>query len=305
MEIIKSTGVLPVGAAVALGAFDGIHTGHRKLIDNVVEYARINGCKSCVFTFDMLPSGARRIISTEQRNNILEIMGVDYLYIQHFDSDFKSMTADDFMNRFLKQAVYITVGFNFRFGTARQGSTETLSRFCIDNCIKYDIVEPVKINDEIVSCTKIRKYIENADFNMAHKMLGSYFSVEGTVIHGNEIGRTIGFPTANICVDTDRVMPKEGVYVTATEFNGRVYKSFTNYGGKPTFNDNRILVETSIFDFDGDLYGRSIKVYFLEKIRDIDDFRSVDALKAQLEADKNKSLDFFSKNGLQMKINVV
>lgn len=298
--------MIPDGLAVALGTFDGIHIGHTKLIENVVNYAKISGCKSCVYTFDIIPSGAKRIMNSSYRNDILEKIGVDYLYVQHFDPKFKNMTAEEFMSRFLLNAKYISVGFDFRFGAGRQGDTEMLGEFCKKNHIKIDVVEPVMYGREPVSSTRIRKCIELADFDSAEKMLGRYFSVEGIVQHGNEIGRTIGFPTANINVEKEVVMPPEGVYVTATEIDGCAYMSFTNYGGKPTFfNECNILLETNVFDFEGDLYGKSIKVYFLDKIRNIEKFISADVLKEQLLADKNKSLDFFSKNGLQMKNFVV
>ena len=306
MEIINGINVIPDGVAVALGTFDGIHIGHKKLVENVVNYAKNNGCKSCVYTFDMIPSGAMRIVNNSCRNEILEKIGVDYLYVQHFDPKFKNMTAEDFMSRFLLNAKYISVGFNFRFGSGRQGDTEMLREFCKNNHIEIDVVEPVMYDGDTVSSTRIRKCIELADFDSAQKMLGRYFSVEGVVQHGNEIGRTIGFPTANINVEKEMVMPPEGVYVTVTDIDGCAYKSFTNYGGKPTFfNECNVLLETNVFDFEGDLYGKSIKVYFLDKIRDIEKFVSADVLKEQLLADKNKSLDFFSKNGLQMKNFVV
>ena len=127
-------------------------------------------------------------------------------------------------------------------------------------------------------------------------MLGQDFCISGIVVHGNAIGRTIGFPTANICVDESRIMPGQGVYATVTEYEGEVYPSITNYGGKPTFEDNEILLETNIFGFDRDLYGKKISVYFLEKLRDIVGFGSKEELKDQLKADKNKSLKIFEKS---------
>ena len=127
-------------------------------------------------------------------------------------------------------------------------------------------------------------------------MLGRDFCISGTVVHGNAIGRTMGFPTANICVDENRIMPSEGVYATVTEYEGKIYPSVTNYGGKPTFKDNKILLETNIFDFEGDLYGKNISVCFLEKLRNVVGFSSKEELKNQLKADKNKSLEIFKKS---------
>ena len=296
MKIINNPLDFPKGVAVAFGAFDGIHIGHQKLIENTVEFSKKNGCKACVYTFDTLPSGAKYITDWEQKFKIFESLGVDYLYIQKFDGDFKNTSAIDFLDKFIKDAKYITVGFNFRFGKGREGNTRILEEYCKNRNIAFDIVEPVYLEKEIVSSTKIRGYIEEDNFEIAGNMLGRDFSVTGEVIHGNAIGRTIGFPTANIEVDENRIMPTEGVYASVTEYDGRIYPSVTNYGGKPTFNDNRILLETNIFDFDGDLYGEKISVFFLGKIRNIVSFGSKEELKCRLERDKQESLNFFEKS---------
>ena len=296
MKILKSSEMLPKGMAIALGAFDGIHMGHRKLIENIVNYSNDNNCKSCIYTFDMLPSGAKYINDWEKRIKIFDGLGVDYLYIQKFDTDFKNTSATDFLNSFIKEANYVTGGFNFRFGKGREGNTHFLKDYCIENDIIIDVVEPVYLGSEIVSSTKIRGYIEENNFEIARKMLGRDFCISGTVVHGNAIGRTMGFPTANICVDENRIMPSEGVYATVTEYEGKIYPSVTNYGGKPTFKDNKILLETNIFDFEGDLYGKNISVCFLEKLRNVVGFSSKEELKNQLKADKNKSLEIFKKS---------
>ena len=300
LEIINGTNIIPDGVAVALGAFDGIHIGHKKLIENIIKYSKQNGCKTCVFTFDVLPSGAKSIMSARQRNEILADMGIDYIYIQHFDAGFKSMPPGEFMSKYLLQAKYVSVGFNFRFGLNREGDTKLLEEFCKQNHIEISIEDPVLYDDEIVSSTLIRKAIEECDFSKANAMLSRPFCVDGIVVHGEALGRTIGFPTANLQIDVSMSAPSEGVYVTVTEVDGILYKSFTNYGSKPTFENDKILLETHLFGFDGDLYGKEIKVYFMDKIRGVTKFPSVDALKEQLLEDKNKSLDFFSKNGLQM-----
>lgn len=300
MEIINGTNIIPDGVAVALGAFDGIHIGHKKLIENIIEYSKQNGCKTCVFTFDVLPSGAKYIMSAKQRNEILADMGIDYLYVQHFDAGFKSMTAKEFMNKYLLQAKFVSVGFNFRFGANRQGDTKILEEFCAENHIEISVEDPVMYGDEIVSSTLIRKAIEDCDFVKANAMLDRPFCVDGAVVHGEALGRTMGFPTANLQVDVSMTAPNEGVYVTITQVDGILYKSFTNYGSKPTFENDKILLETHLFDFDGDLYGKEIKVYFMDNIRGVKKFPSIDALKEQLLEDKNKSLNFFSKNGLQI-----
>ena len=283
MKILKNNADIPKGLAIALGAFDGVHKGHQKLIANIIEYSKKHGCESCVYTFDTLPSCAKYITDTEQRIKIFENSGVDYLYIQNFDLEFKNTPAKIFFDKYIKDAKYVTVGFNFRFGKGREGNIHLLQDYCAQNGIEYRIEEPVCLGNEVVSSTKIRGYIEEDNFETARRMLGRDFCVKGTVVHGNAIGRTMGFPTANIYADENRIMPTEGVYATVTRYGGKMYPSITNYGGKPTFKDNEILLETHLFDFDEDIYGENISVYFLEKMRNIVVFGSKDELKNQLE----------------------
>lgn len=296
MRILRNDEILPKGMAIAFGAFDGIHIGHRKLIENIIDYSRRNSCQSCVYTFDTLPSGAKYITDWEQRIKIFEELGLDCLYIHTFDNEFKSTSAKDFLEMYVKDASFVTVGFNFRFGKGREGNVHLLKDYCSDKSIDYIIEEPVYLGEEIVSSTKIRGYIEENNFEIAKKMLKMNFSVVGNVIHGNALGRTLGFPTANICVDENRIMPSEGVYATYTEYEGKIYPSVTNYGRKPTFKDNKILLETNIFGFDKDLYGEKIYVYFLKKIRNIVSFGSKEELERQLNADKKESLKIFEKS---------
>ncbi len=299
MKIINEYCEFPIGAAVALGAFDGIHAGHKKLINNAVEYAKANGCKSCVFTFDTLPSGAKQINSEAKRNRILEEMGVDYLYIQHFDNEFKSIEADDFMDRFLLQAKYISVGFNYRFGCGRAGDVDTLADFGKANGIQIHVEPPVMYDGDTISSTRIRSCIENAEFDKVFDMLGRSYGVSGVVQRGHEVGRKLGFPTANVLPDERMVLPNDGVYATLVLIDGVKYKAFTNCGARPTFGDGKKLLETNVFDFEGDLYGKEIEIFFLKRLRDVRTFASEKELVEQIFKDKEVSLEFFSKKGLQ------
>ena len=304
MKIIDNE-CLPKGSCVALGAFDGIHIGHRKLIENAVNFAGKKNLLSCVFTFDVLPSGAEYISDCAQRNEILEKLGVDCILIKHFDDDFKNTSAEDFMEKYLSDVSYVSVGFNFRFGKNRRGDVNMLLDFCNEKGIKINVCDPVCLGGTVVSSTRIRECIKKSDFSLAKEMLGRGFFAEGNVVYGNQIGRTIGFPTANIKIKPGNIMPDTGVFVTITQADGKFYKSFSNYGKKPTFSDENVVLETHLFDFDGNLYGKRIRVYFVNKIRDITKFVSKDALKQQLLEDKSKSLDFFSKSGLQIEDFVV
>lgn len=270
-------------AAVALGAFDGIHKAHRKLIENTVLFAKENNLNSVVFTFSENPSDAELITTDAQRKSIFKELGIDVLYVQHFDDALKNMSADEFLNTYLKTCKYICVGFNFRFGKDRQGTTADIESFCTKNNIHFDIVDEIKYDGITVSSTLIRIYIKSCDFAMAQKLLGREVSVEGVVVKGDMIGKKLGFPTVNI-ENSNTLIPK-GVYATVTEVDGVKYKSVTNVGGKPTIRNNVDRIETHIIDFDRDIYGETIKTSFVKKIRDIVKFGDVESLKAQLKKD--------------------
>jgi len=300
LDILYKVQKVPDGTAVALGAFDGIHIGHQKLIENVVNYSRKNGCKSCVFTFDELPSGADFITNNTERFKIFEKLGVDILCVQPFDNSFKNLSAFDFMSNYLLQCRYITVGFNFKFGMDRTGNSDILRNFCVQNNIECDIVSPVICDGDVVSSSRIRKLLKDGSLQDVNRLLGHAFCVNGTVIIGNQVGRTMEFPTANIKVEANRAMPPYGVYATVTEYDGVLYKSITSYGTKPTFSSEEVLIETNIFDFNENIYDKNITVYFVNRIRDIESFGSIEELKSKIIEDKSKSLEFFSKNGLQI-----
>ena len=286
MEILSNNDVLPKGLAIALGAFDGIHIGHRRLIENIVDYSKEHNCKSCVYTFDTLPSGARYINDSSQRIAIFESLGVDYLYIQRFDENFRCTSAKGFMDKFIKDASYVTVGFNFRFGKGREGNTGLLKDYCSQNGTVIHIQEPVYFGDEIVSSTKIRGYIEEDNFCTAGKMLGRNFCVNGVVIHGNAVGRTIGFPTMNQRIPEKKLTPAFGVYASRVYVDGEYYVGISNLGRKPTIEgEHKTGLETYLLDYNGDLYGKKLKTELLYYIRPEEKFTGIDELTKQIHND--------------------
>jgi len=270
-------------SAVALGAFDGIHKAHRVLIENIVSYAKENNTKAVVFTFDENPSKAERITTAAERKMLFKNLGADVLFVQQFDDELKNMSANEFLNKYLKKCKFICVGFNFRFGKDRQGGLADIESFCKDNCIDFKIVDEIKDDGITVSSTLVRIYIKSGDFNAAENLLGRPVSIEGTVVKGDMLGRKLGFPTINI-ENSDTLVPK-GVYCTVTEVDGIEYKSVTNVGGKPTIRSNVDRIETHIIDFDRDIYGETVKTRFVQKIRDIIKFDDVEMLKKQLKKD--------------------
>ena len=285
MVITNNDITLLSNTAVALGAFDGVHIAHGVLINNAVMYAKENRVKSCVFTFDVNPKDSKLITTNKERQDIFELMGADVLFLKQFDDSLKNLEPAEFLNMYLKNCRYICVGFNFKFGKDRKGSTKDIEEFCKNNNIDFDIVDAVEYNGEVVSSSLIRENVAKSDFNTAKEMLGRNYFVTGTVEKGDKIGVTLGFPTANIVPDS--IITGEGVYLTYTTVDGKRYKSVTNVGGKPTIRGGVNRVETHIIDYSGDAYGKEIKVEFIKKIRDTIKFENTDSLKSQLKNDVN------------------
>ena len=277
--------------AVAIGFFDGIHLGHQKVITHATRFAKENRTKSMVITFDRSPKVALGFAKNDgyltpmnEKLRILEEMGVDYALI--FDATLLNMSADEFINEYLLKigVCYVSVGFDFRFGRSGDGDTELLRRH---GGFKVNVSAPVLMAGTKVSTTAIKQYLIKGDLDLVNKMLGRPFSVSGKVIYGRQLGETIGFPTANIKLAENYLLRLRGVYATASYIDGVRYVSMTNVGYNPTVNlANDLSIETHILNFDGDIYGETLRIDFIEKIRDEIKFDGIDALIAQLEKDR-------------------
>ena len=279
--------------AVALGNFDGIHKGHQVLIKKAVKTAEEKGIKSAVFTFSNHPrnviagnSVVRNIIYEDEKIEILEEMGVDYLFSISFEEIMK-LSPQDFVDKVLIERFRIDTavcGFNFTYGYKAAGTADMLRGMAAG---RFDVavVDPVKVNGQVVSSTLIREKIMNGDVEAVPELLGRNFTIRGTVIHGNEIGRSIGFPTCNIVIDESMAALPNGVYMTYCYVEGVKYCSITNVGNKPTIGEYGKNIETNIFNFNEDIYDKKIKVEFLKKIRDEQKFDDLEALKKQIHDD--------------------
>lgn len=283
---------------IALGSFDGIHLGHQKLIDKVVEKSKELHCNSMVYTFlehpkRILKPGCSPEIITENYNrvNIMEELGLDAVYLENFKNVMK-MNSETFVEEILItkfQVKCAVAGYNFSFGQEKDGNADMLKEYGKHYGFEVYIVDAVKINGDIVSSSLIRDRIKNGEVDTVKAYLGRNFSIDGTVIHGRKNGEKLGFRTANLNVDFDIVLPKPGVYLTNTIINNRTYKSVTNIGSNPTFHGKGVNIETHIMDFSGDLYGRKIEVAFLKWRRDEKLFKGPLELKAQIMDDiKNR-----------------
>ncbi|MBQ2613743.1 MAG: bifunctional riboflavin kinase/FAD synthetase [Clostridia bacterium] len=292
------------GTAIALGGFDAIHMGHQAIIRNVVAYAKQEGLTSVVYLFrnqprevvtgEALPS----VYSFEKRLEILEELGVDVVVAAWFTPQFSQISPEEFVEEILKKqldARYLAAGFHYRFGKKGAGDMTLLKKLCkpLDIAV-YEQAE-VQVDGETVSSTRIRELLQKGDLAMAERCLGRPFSMSGEVVSGNQVGRTMGFPTANMVCPKGLVVPKFGVYLTQTEVDGRWYPSITNVGARPTITDQMPWIETHLLDFQGDLYGKQIQVAFLSYLREITKFPSLDALKEQLFRDKLAAKEYFGK----------
>lgn len=289
---------------IALGTFDGLHLGHNDVIRTAKEYAAKNGLKLAVFTFsnhplslirpDLVPV---RILSCEEKIKLLAAMGVDYLISIPFTEEFAALSPDEFLDG-LKQFNYrcLVVGENFTYGFLGSGKTETLERSGRKNGFDVIVRPLVKAGGNIVSSTGIRNLIQAGHIEYANEMLGRVYSITGQIVHGDERGRKLGFPTANIeLLHGEMAVPAAGVYAVKAEIEGNVYNGMGNIGNNPTFNDvEHARLEVNLFDCSGDLYGKTMKVYFYKYIRAEQKFSGVEELCRQIENDKKTIKTYFS-----------
>ncbi|MBO7245810.1 MAG: bifunctional riboflavin kinase/FAD synthetase [Clostridia bacterium] len=275
--------------AVALGFFDGVHVGHKAVIENAVKYSRENNIPAVVWTFLNSPKKASlSITDNDERKALFEALGVDILIAFPFSEDVKGLTKDKFVNTVLKEnlnAQKVFCGFNYSFGAGGKGTPEELKQLCEKQDISVEISKEISVDGETVSSTRIREYIENGFPEKASRLLGRPYSISGTVTTGKKLGRTLGFPTANVHIPENKVFPKDGVYLTVTSFEGKSLYGITNIGTNPTVDEKIRRAENFIFDFGEDIYGKEIEIEFLRFIRGERKFDSVELLAAQVKKD--------------------
>lgn len=295
-------GLLFHRTAVALGGFDAMHIGHQAIIQKVVEKAKEEDLTSVVYLFRNHPRAVvmgdamPRVYSFEKRLSLLESMGVDAVVAEWFTPEYQQLTPQIFVKDYIKgrlDARYLAVGFNYRFGNKGEGDTQMLKQLCTPLGISVDALSAVELYGEAVSSSRVRELIQGGQVSVAAECLGRAFSVSGEVVSGNRLGRTMGFPTANLVLKKELLLPKFGVYITKTKTDGRWIPSITNVGERPTVTDQTPWLETHLLDFKGDLYGRNIEVAFYEPIREISEFSGLDELKNQLAMDKARAKQYF------------
>jgi riboflavin kinase / FMN adenylyltransferase len=293
---------------IALGSFDGLHLGHMSLINKAISLAKENDIKSMVYTFKNHPLtvinkdiSPRLLMDNETKVQILKKFGVDLICMVQFNRELMEMSAEDFIKH-LKVSYNmrgVVVGFNYRFGYMNSGDVEQLKALGKKYNYEVYVMDALKYQDEIVSSSIIRRYIQHGEVNRANQLLTTPFSISGLVISGRKIGRQLGFPTANVKISDNLIYPKVGVYYTQVDIDGEIFKGITNIGYNPTVDGSSLSFETNILNFDFDIYDRVITVYFIERIRDEIKFSSKDDLVRQMERDKeyviNKKIELNNK----------
>lgn len=282
---------------VALGNFDGVHLGHRELIGNMIADVRAKKGQAVIFSFNPHPKevltgkAPYQLTSMENKEAILAGLGVDYFLQFPFTAELSQMDAKEFIEEILIKKLKVNsifVGFNFRFGKKGQGNGELIKQICKPHGIAVWVCNPVTIDEDVISSSFIRKLLDAGDVNKAGTLLGKNFTVSGNIVRGNQIGRTIGFPTANIKVPQNRQMPNKGVYAGIVKLHGANYKGVINIGVRPTIGaDLGQTIEVNIFDFDSDIYGEYVEIIFVENIRGEKKFASIDELANQISQDKD------------------
>ena len=286
-------------AVVTVGTFDGLHIGHQKVIGELVNTARSMGGQSVVLTFFPHPRkvlqpdfNLKVIISRKEKTKLFEKLGVDNLVCIEFTKDFALTSSEEFVKKYLVdpiKPVKVIIGYDHHFGKDRKGNLEFLREMGAKYNFEVEKIEMQDIEKIAVSSSKIREVISRGDMKTATKFLGYNFSISGEVVKGNQLGRTIGFPTANVKPDEpDKIIPEYGVYAVLFEWKGKLYKGMSNIGIRPTLDVNVLTIEAHIFDFDQDIYGEEVSIYFLEHIRPEKKFRDLELLRRRLIIDRLK-----------------
>lgn len=294
----------PIG--IALGTFDGLHIGHQEVIGRMVNHCREKGYKSVVYTFSNHPRELTRnghkvqkLASNSDKVKLIEATGADYLLMVPFDETFMKTTPELFVKNFLIDGMNVkslAVGFDYRFGKGAEGDVDLLKQLSSKYGYELMVIEPVALKGHKVSSSEIRDRIKHGDMVTARAMLGRPYSVVGPVIKGKQVGRKLGFPTANILPESHMSLIRPGVYVSYTEVGSVLYPSLSNVGYNPTFEQTELNLESFLLDFNEDIYGETIRIFFIDHIRDEKKFDSLDDLIAQMNEDLQLAkTQYFSK----------
>ena len=294
---------------VTLGTFDGVHKGHKSILEKLITNSKTSGCESVVLTFFPHPrmvlqqnTDLKLLNTIDEKAALLEKEGVDNLIIHPFDHAFSRLTAEEFVKDILVDKLNIhkiIIGHDHRFGRNRTATIDDLIRFGEEFGFEVEKISALAVDEISVSSTKIRNALNEGNVDYANTFLGYPYFINGTVVQGRQLGRTINFPTANIePTENYKLVPANGVYVVASVLNGKTVYGMMNIGNRPTVNGTGTTIEVHYHDFNEDLYRQQIKVSIYHRLRDEVKFESFDALKLQLEKDRQQSLAYFKDHSL-------
>ncbi|MBM3157066.1 MAG: bifunctional riboflavin kinase/FAD synthetase [Chloroflexi bacterium] len=283
---------------LAVGVFDGVHLGHKHLLGKLTQEAARSKLLSGVVTFNRNPKAVlshraslARLTTVEERVSLLKSLGIDLVVPITFNTEVAAISARDFVN-YLRQYLRmkgLVIGPNFALGHKREGNAEVLQSLGSELGFTVDVVKPLTIEGSLVSSTAVREALSHGDMKLANKLLGRYFKLSGAVVSGVERGRVLGFPTANIDVDSEQALPHDGVYATLAHIGDEVYQSVTNIGKRPTFGAGERSIEVFILDFDRDIYGENLTIELVEHLRNEIKFASPEELTEQIGKDVEHS----------------
>ncbi len=293
-------------AVVTIGSFDGVHLGHQKVLNDLKTIAKNNNARTVVISFEPHPrlffnpnTDLRLLTTIEEKAELLSQQNIDELVLQKFDDEFAKQDAETFIKKLVKNLnmTNLLIGYDHRFGKDRKGTFDFVKSLEQKYGFKTHKIEPLIIDGKPVSSSIIRKALLDGDVRLVQTYLGRPYVLTGQVVEGNRLGRTLGFPTANIKVGAPyKLIPKQGVYLVKSIIDNQPVFGMMNIGVRPTIDGKKQIMEIHFFDFNGDLYGKSIPVYFLERLRDEQKFPSLEALQNQLKKDAEVSRQMISKN---------
>ncbi len=287
MEVIRYSEKLKKPLVLCLGYFDAVHIGHSKIISEAIKLSKELNAEPAVLAFVGGKNNELDIFTFPERLIKFKALLINTVIFQELNNEFMAKSADEFLSEIFScyNVLGVVVGEDFTYGKMAIGNVEHLKNYIKNTSAKLVICNRVTYNGEKISSKDIKNHLKNGNLELANKLLGSNYFVRGEVIKGREIGKTLGFPTANIITSSDKLLIKKGVYLTCTVINDKIYSCLTNVGNQPTVDGKENVIETYIHNYFGNLYGKGISIYFIERIRDIKKFSTLEELKEQLEKD--------------------
>ncbi|MEA1849402.1 bifunctional riboflavin kinase/FAD synthetase [Chryseobacterium sp. MHB01] len=288
--------------ALSLGMFDGVHLGHKSIIDELIKVGTENHLETAILTFwphprfVFNPNEDLKLLNTlDEKKFLMEKYGIDTLFLKEFDEEFRNLTGEEFVRKILVDKLnikYLIIGYDHSFGKNKSGNFELLQKLSKELDFEVEQMEAINIHENNISSTKVRNALLSGNIIEANEMLGYSYSVSGTVVHGKKIGRTIGYPTANIETDQVKLLPKKGAYIVEVFLKNQQYKGMLSIGTNPTVNGEKLTVEVYILDFNGDIYDEKITVAFRDFLHDEIKFEGLEKLIEKLDEDKKRTEKF-------------